>query len=233
MLHPVGKQVYKLELPKTKRIYNAFYVLLLEQDTTKEERDENAVELDTDDNSKKYELEAIWDSAIYVKESKSDHLPDLYYLVLWKRYLEEENTWELASTIQHLKKLISLFHKDHPDKPTATSLAINTIPSVARPIVKPIEPLKQKWEWLKRCTTKRVKWGNKEKSESVWFSIESEASRRSEICLFGAGVLGSLHLGRWNYLQFDRAKNQIASYSDHVSLLITNLGFSFSVFSLG
>ena len=43
------------------------------------------------DNDKKYKVEAIQDSAIYVKKADG-HLPGLYYLVLWKRYPEEENT---------------------------------------------------------------------------------------------------------------------------------------------
>ena len=42
-------------------------------------------------NSREYKVEAIWDSAVYSKEVKN-HLPDLYYLVAWKKYLEEENT---------------------------------------------------------------------------------------------------------------------------------------------
>ena len=45
-----------------------------------------------DDESGEYEVDAIQDSAVYARESKSGHLPDLYYLVSWKRYLEEENT---------------------------------------------------------------------------------------------------------------------------------------------
>ena len=117
-------------------------MLLLEQDTTRKERvhDENA-ELDAG-NKEEYEVEAIWDNAVYARESESDHLPGIYYLVSWKRYLEEENTWEPASTVQHLRKLISSFHKDHPDKPIATSPAIDTTPPMARPIVK--LPAKQK-----------------------------------------------------------------------------------------
>ena len=35
VLYPVGKQVYKLKLPKKWRIHDVFYVFLLEQDTTK------------------------------------------------------------------------------------------------------------------------------------------------------------------------------------------------------
>ena len=45
-----------------------------------------------DDESREYEVEAIWDSAVYVKESESGHLPGLFYLVSWKEYPEEENT---------------------------------------------------------------------------------------------------------------------------------------------
>ena len=35
VLHPVGKQAYKLELPKKWRIHNVFHMSLLEQDTTR------------------------------------------------------------------------------------------------------------------------------------------------------------------------------------------------------
>ena len=38
VLHPIGKQVYKLKLPKWWRMHNVFHVLLLEQETTKKER---------------------------------------------------------------------------------------------------------------------------------------------------------------------------------------------------
>ena len=144
VLHPIEKQVYKLKLPKKWRIHDVFHVSLLEQDTTRKGRVHEAEELDAGDDSGEYEVEAIWDSAVYARESKSGHLPGLYYLVSWKRYLEEENTWEPASAVQHLRKLISSFHKDHPDKPTATSPTIDTAPPMARPTVKPTEPLKRK-----------------------------------------------------------------------------------------
>ena len=76
-------------------------MLLLEQDTTRKRRvDENATELDAGkDDSGEYKVEAIWDSAVYAKESESGHLPELYYLVSWKSYLEEENTPELTSAV--------------------------------------------------------------------------------------------------------------------------------------
>ena len=58
---------------------------LLEQDTTRKGRvDKNATELaelDAGEDSGEYEVEAILDSAVYTKESESDHLLGLYYLV--------------------------------------------------------------------------------------------------------------------------------------------------------
>ena len=116
------------------------------------------MEFDTGDNeSGEYKVEAIWDSAIYIKKSESGHLPGLYYLVSWKDYPEEKNTWKPASVVQHLRKLISLFHKDHPDKPITTSPAIDTAPPIARPTITPTVPLKQKRGQLAKSTNKRTK----------------------------------------------------------------------------
>ena len=109
---------------------------------------------------------------------------------LGKGYLEEENTWESASTVQHLRKLISSFHKNYSDKSTAIFPAIDTISPMARPTAKPIEFLKQKQEQLIRRTTKCDKWDNKEESKSVWFSIEPKAGKRLKICLSNAKSIG-------------------------------------------
>lgn len=35
---------------------------------------------------------AIWNSIVYVKKSELDYLLGFYYLILWKKGLEEENT---------------------------------------------------------------------------------------------------------------------------------------------
>ena len=83
MLHPVEKQTYKLELPKKWKIHDVFHMSLLGQDTTKKGRveDENAVELDASNNSGEYEVKVIWNSVVYARESESNYLPGLYYLV--------------------------------------------------------------------------------------------------------------------------------------------------------
>ena len=93
VLHLVGKQAYKLELSKKWRIHNVFYVSLLEQNIMKKGR-VNDMQLNFEfeaGNGVEYEVDGIWDSAVYAKES-AEQLPGLYYLVLWKGYPEEENT---------------------------------------------------------------------------------------------------------------------------------------------
>ena len=97
------------------------------------------LEFEAGDN-KEYKVEAIWDSAVYANKAEG-HLPGLYNLVLWKRYLKEKNTWEPSFVVQHLKKLINSFYKEHLEKPTATSPPINSALPMARPIVKPTRPI--------------------------------------------------------------------------------------------
>ena len=82
---------------------------------------------------KEYEVNSIWDSAVYAKESTTGQLPGLYYLVLWKGYPEEENIWKPVLVILHLQRLVNAYHKDNPEKPTAISLSIDTAPPMARP----------------------------------------------------------------------------------------------------
>ena len=92
MLHPVGKQAYKLELSKNWRIHDVFHVSLLEQNITRKGRINkfSVPEFEPSDN-KKYKIEAIQDSAVYAKEADG-HLSGLYYLVAWKDYSDEKNT---------------------------------------------------------------------------------------------------------------------------------------------
>lgn len=62
MLHPVGKQEYKLKLPKTCKIHDVFHISLLEQDNTRKWRvDEvtSKLEFESDSKGKEYKVEAI------------------------------------------------------------------------------------------------------------------------------------------------------------------------------
>ena len=90
------------------------------------------LEFEVGSDNEEYKVEGICDSAVYAKESEAGHLPGLYYLVSWKGYPEGESTWEPASAVQHLRKLVSTLHKDYPDKPTATSPPIDLAPLMAK-----------------------------------------------------------------------------------------------------
>ena len=74
VLHLVGKQAYKLKLPKRWRMHKVFHVSLLKQDTTKKlQVDKWMKELELKaGNSKKYKVEANWDSAVYASKLESD-----------------------------------------------------------------------------------------------------------------------------------------------------------------
>ena len=106
--------------------------------------DENATELNAgDDESGKYKVEAIRDSAVYARESESG-------------CLEKENTWKPASAVQYFKKS-TLFYKDHPDKSTAIFKAIDTAPLMAKPTVKPTAPKQKQGRPTTNSTNKRAK----------------------------------------------------------------------------
>ena len=96
----MGKQAYKLKLPKQWSMHNIFHILLLEQNTTKKERiDKTVLELkfETGDN-KEYKMEIIWENTVYANKTKG-HIPGLYYFLVWKKYFKKENIWETSSVV--------------------------------------------------------------------------------------------------------------------------------------
>ena len=96
------------------------------------------LEFEARDN-KEYEVKAIINNAVYGKQANNDKMLGIYYFILWKDYPEEENTWEPLLAVIHLRKLINTFHKEHPEKPTATSLPLDSALPMARPTI-PQEP---------------------------------------------------------------------------------------------
>ena len=68
-------------------------MFLLKQDTTRKgwvDKKTSQLEFEDDGEGEEYEVEAICDSAVYAKESKSGQLPGLYFLISWKGFPEEE-----------------------------------------------------------------------------------------------------------------------------------------------
>lgn len=101
-------------------------------------------------------VKGIYDSVVYARESKNHYLPDFYYLVLWNDYFEEKNIWKLASVKQYLRKMISTFHKNYPDKLSITSSPINIPALMFKPIIK-LVALKQKYSQPTKLNNKRKK----------------------------------------------------------------------------
>ncbi len=94
---------------------------------------EPEMEFQTRDN-KKYKVELIINSAIYGKETKNQLL-GLYYLLLLKSYPKEKSTWELLATVMYLRKLISIFYKEHLKKQIVTFLRLDSISPIVRPTI--------------------------------------------------------------------------------------------------
>ena len=114
------------------------------------------MEFEADSDKEEYKVEEIWDSAVYAKESAAGHLPGFYYLISWKGYSEEENTSEYVSAVQHLQKLIRIFHKDNSNKPTATFPPADTAPPIARPFRAPLAII-AKWKRGRQVTSTQNK----------------------------------------------------------------------------
>ncbi len=134
---------------------------LLEQDIIRKERVDKALPKPEKDvefearGNKEYEVKTIINSVVYGQQvNNSNKILGLYYLVLWKGYPKEKNTWEPSSAVIHLRKLISTFHKKHLEKLTATSLLLNSALPMARPpILK--QQLKQKRNRSSKGANKR------------------------------------------------------------------------------
>lgn len=87
------------------------------------------------EDDKEYEIETIINSIIYNKKIANNQMLSFYYFVLWKDYPKPENIKEPPAVVIHFWKLINIFHKEHLQKPIATSSFLNLIPPMARPIV--------------------------------------------------------------------------------------------------
>ena len=86
------------------------------------------------DNDKEYKVEAIRDNIVFIKETDG-YQPRLYYLVVWKGYLEEENTWKPFLAVIHLWKIVNIFYKNYPEKPKASSTPIDSALPMAKPTI--------------------------------------------------------------------------------------------------
>ena len=172
--------------------------------------EENVEELDAGDNSGEYEVETIRDSAVYARESESGHLPGLYYLVSWKGYPEEENTWEPASVVQYLRS-------------SSARSTRTTLTSRQRLLLQ----LTSHHRWLDQLSSPpSLSSGNKGDQQDALRSVSNEVIRKRQ----QGGIRVSYHLSP---LSSNSLIIQVPHRPNHILLLSTNLGFSFPVLSPG
>lgn len=68
-----------------------------------------------------YEVEKILDSHL-------SHRQGLQYLVKWKGYGREDNSWEPVKNLGNAKTAISLFHRSHPQAPHNIGSIFSSLP---------------------------------------------------------------------------------------------------------
>ncbi|CUA70042.1 Transposon Tf2-12 polyprotein [Rhizoctonia solani] len=109
ILEKVGKNSYKLELPKSMKIHPVFNIALLHK-KPEDEYKCDPVPLPpviTKDGEEEYIVERILDSR---KKGRR-----LEYYVKWKGYRPEENTWEPKSHLANAPEKLASFHRKFPE----------------------------------------------------------------------------------------------------------------------
>ncbi|XP_041419736.1 uncharacterized protein LOC121393946 [Xenopus laevis] len=113
IIRRVNEVTFKLKLPATYRIHPVFHVALLKPvvKNTFSGRDHSPPAPVTIEGVEEFEVEAILDSRY--------RRGRLQYLIQWKGFPPEENSWEPVSNL-HAPQLIELFHRSHPNRPAPT-----------------------------------------------------------------------------------------------------------------
>ncbi len=116
----VGASAYRLKLPKTwKHIYDVFNEAVLTPYHAPAFRQQAKPPPPPPiiiDDVPEYEVEQIIDS--HVRRGRTE------YLVKWKDYPREENTWEPRSMFTHSEETIEEFHRTHPTAPRLDARAL-------------------------------------------------------------------------------------------------------------
>jgi hypothetical protein len=112
VLKPVRKGAYKLKTPQSWKVHKTFneeYLKLFKKPEYESQQKPPPPPPDVVDGTLEYEVEEILDSRL----SRGK----LQYLVKWKGYLPEENTWEPEANVEGSPDAIKDFHKKYPSAP--------------------------------------------------------------------------------------------------------------------
>ena len=108
----ISKTNYRLSLPITMKIHPVFHISLLEPAHPNADN-QDRVEV-IPENEEEYEVEQILDT----RKSTNGKIE---YLIHWKGYGHNEDTWEPLKHLTHCQQLIQQFHLRHPDRPAPNS----------------------------------------------------------------------------------------------------------------
>ncbi|QRW23764.1 Transposon Tf2-7 polyprotein [Rhizoctonia solani] len=109
VLEKIGRNSYKLDLPKSMKVHPVFNIALLHKKPV-DEYDRDPVPLPpvvTADGEEEYTVERILDSKKVGRQVK--------YLVKWKGYGPEDNTWEPKAHLANAPEKLAKFHREHPE----------------------------------------------------------------------------------------------------------------------
>ena len=107
----IGERAFRLDLPKTLKIHNVFHVSMLEP----WKEDEHGREpippepVILEEGQEEYEVEKVLNSRI--------HRGNVEYLIRWKGYGPEEDSWEPKRNVANAPELISKFYENNPNAP--------------------------------------------------------------------------------------------------------------------
>ncbi|XP_053575659.1 aldo-keto reductase family 1 member B1-like [Bombina bombina] len=104
----VNQNAVTLTLPPSSKLHPTFHVSLLKPTKPTRVSTPNASSTSVPSDFLEYEVESLVDSRISRGE--------LQYLVRWKNYTEEDDTWEPSSNLS-APKLVARFHRRNPDRP--------------------------------------------------------------------------------------------------------------------
>ena len=114
VLKCIGDLDYKLELPDWLKINPVLHVDRLSPWRDNGLKKPPPPRPDVINGEEEYEIDRILDSHIYCNQ--------LQYLVKWKGYGQGKDSWLVAKSMPHAKKLITQFHKENPDAPCASQM---------------------------------------------------------------------------------------------------------------
>lgn len=109
IVEKIGSHAYRLKLPASMKIHNVFHVSLLQATRPDDFGREPArpPPVVTPDHEEEYEVDQILNSRRYRRQFQ--------YLVRWKGYGPEDDTWEPKEGLKKSRAVINDFHRANPD----------------------------------------------------------------------------------------------------------------------